>query len=119
MQVSERHSNPRTWTLLPTMSYGKPFFMKATLLDVGWATFTEIVSARAARAGRVVVFVNSFKTSQLCSGCGAEVKKDLSELWYSYDSGAELDRDTNAALNILKSGHKALSGGTRSTSATA
>ena len=92
--------------------------LKDTLLDVGWATFTEIVSARAARAGRVVVFVNPFKTSQMCSGCGAEVKNNLSERWYSCNGGTELDRDTNAALTILKLGHKALSGGTRSTSVT-
>jgi putative transposase len=101
------------------MSYGKPFFMKDTLLDVGWATFTEMGSARATRARRVVVFENPFKTSQMCPGRGAEVENDLSERWYSCNCDTELDRDTNAALTILKLGHKALWGGTRSTSATA
>src|SRR5439155_309480 len=82
-----------------------------SILDAGWATFTEMVSVKAAWAGRTVLFVNPFMTSQHCSGCGAVVKKDLSERWHRCSCGTELDRDTNSAKLILNLGYKQLSGG--------
>lgn len=93
--------------------------LNKSILDAGWSTFTKMVSAKAASAGRTVLLVNPFKTSQLCSGCGVEVKKDLSVRWHSCPCGTELDRDTNAAVNILKLGRQHLLGGTRPTRATA
>jgi putative transposase len=93
--------------------------LNKSILDAGWSTFTEMVSVKAASAGRTVLFVNPFMTSQLCSGCGAVVKKDLSERWHSCPCGTELDRDTNSAKLILNLGYKQLLGGTRPTRATA
>ncbi|MFL5655711.1 MAG: zinc ribbon domain-containing protein, partial [Ktedonobacteraceae bacterium] len=58
-------------------------------------------------------------TSQVCSGCGAVVKKTLEERWHSCTCGCELDRDTNAAKNILRAGYQQLVVGTRPTRATA
>jgi putative transposase len=49
-------------------------------------------------------------TSQVCSTCGQVRKKDLSERWHSCDCGADLDRDVNAALNILARGKRVLAG---------
>jgi putative transposase len=43
-------------------------------------------------------------TSQICSGCGAVAKKELGERWHSCSCGCELDRDMNAAINILRLG---------------
>jgi transposase len=40
-------------------------------------------------------------TSQVCSQCGTVRKKTLDERWHSCECGCELDRDTNAAINIL------------------
>jgi len=93
--------------------------LNKSILDAGWSTLTEMVSVKAAWAGRTVVFVNPYMTSQLCSGCGAVVKKDLSERWHSCACGTELDRDTNSAKLILNLGYKQFSVGTRPTSATA
>jgi putative transposase len=93
--------------------------LNKSILDAGWSTLTEMVSVKAAWAGRTVIFVNPFMTSQLCSGCGAVVKKDLSERWHSCSCGTELDRDTNSAKLILNLGYQHLSVGTRPTSATA
>ena len=93
--------------------------LNTSILDAGWATFTEMVSAKAAWAGRGVVFVNPKNTSQLCSGCGAVVKKDLSVRWHSCGCGTGLDRDTNSAKLILHLGYQQLSGRTGPTSATA
>jgi len=93
--------------------------LNKSILDAGWTTFTGIVSVKAAWAGRTVVFVNPFMTSQLCSGCGVVVKKELSERWHRCRCGTELDRDTNSAKVILQHGYQHLSGGTRPTRATA
>ena len=43
-------------------------------------------------------------TSQKCSGCGAIVKKSLSTRTHVCKCGTSLDRDHNAALNILRLG---------------
>jgi len=93
--------------------------LNTSILDAGWATFTLMVSAKAAWAGRSVVFVNPKNTSQLCSGCGAVVKKDLSVRWHSCGCGTELDRDINSAKLILHLGYQQLSGRTGPTPATA
>jgi putative transposase len=72
--------------------------------DAGWGQFVQCCVAKAASAGRHVVFVNPRYTSQTCSGCGAVAKKALSDRWHSCPCGTELDRDHNAALNILRLG---------------
>lgn len=93
--------------------------LNKSILDAGWNAFTEIVKAKAANAGRTVLFVNPAYTSQACSGCGTVKKKDLSERWHSCECGCELDRDTNAAINILELGRKQLQGWASPTLATA
>ncbi len=93
--------------------------LNKSILDAGWATFTEMVSVKAAWAGRTVIFVNPFMTSQLCSGCGAVVRKELADRWHRCECGTELDRDTNSAKLILQLGYQQLSVGTRPTQATA
>lgn len=51
------------------------------------------------------VIVSPHHTSQECSGCGERVAKSLSERAHHCDTcGLELDRDHNAALNILSKG---------------
>jgi putative transposase len=56
-------------------------------------------------AGRELVKVNPRNTSQACSGCGESVRKSLARRWHSCPScGCELDRDHNAAINILNKG---------------
>lgn len=82
--------------------------LNKSITDAGWGLFTELLSVKAAWAGRTIVFVNPKYTSQLCSGCGAIVKKTLEERWHACACGTELDRDTNAALNILRAGQQLL-----------
>jgi putative transposase len=106
-----------TGAYLPNGASAKAGLNKS-IFDAGWSTFTEMVSVKAAWAGRTVVFVNPYMTSQLCSGCGVVVKKDLSERWHSCSCGTELDRDTNSAKLILNLGYQHLSVGTRPTPAT-
>jgi putative transposase len=75
--------------------------LNKSINDAGWSQFQQFCLYKAANAGRVVLFVDPKYTSQICSGCGAVVKKELDERWHSCACGVELDRDHNAALNIL------------------
>lgn len=73
--------------------------------DAGWDQFIAILSSKAEEAGRQVVKVDPRGTSQVCSGCGAEPeeRKTLAVRTHRCsDCGLVLDRDVNAALNILK-----------------
>ncbi len=78
--------------------------LNKSIADAGWAMFQQFCTYKAANAGRTVLFVNPRYTSQICSGCGAVVKKELSERQHSCKCGCSLDRDHNAALNILRLG---------------
>ncbi len=78
--------------------------LNKSILDAGWRQFQQFCTYKAARAGREVLLVNPRYTGQMCSGCGTVRKKELSERWHSCECGCELDRDHNAAINILKLG---------------
>ncbi|MBV8885166.1 MAG: transposase [Chroococcidiopsidaceae cyanobacterium CP_BM_RX_35] len=82
--------------------------MSKSILDAGWGEFIEIVTCKAASAGRLTVAVNPNGTTQHCSGCGTKVPKTLSDRWHSCSCGVELHRDLNAAINIknLALGHR-------------
>ena len=59
----------------------------------------------AASARREIILVDPRGTSQICSGCGRVVKKDLSVRVHSCPGcGLIIDRDINAAKNILNRG---------------
>jgi putative transposase len=70
--------------------------------DAAWGKLRQQLSYKAAGAGSHVIAVDAKYTSQLCSGCGCLVKKDLAERVHTCsDCGLVLDRDVNAARNIL------------------
>lgn len=89
--------------------------LNKSILDAGWGQFVALCTSKAEGAGRTLIKVSPRFTSQICSQCGQVRKKELSERWHSCDCGAELDRDVNAALNILTRGYQTLLGGTRPT----
>jgi putative transposase len=73
--------------------------------DAGWYQFRTILAAKAAWAGRQVLAVPPHYTSQDCSGCGARGQKSLSVRTHSCPfCGLVLDRDVNAAQNVLRAG---------------
>jgi len=80
--------------------------LNTSILDAGWGTFVSLCTVKAEWAGRCIIKVSPKFTSQICSNCGIVRKKDLSERWHSCDCGAELDRDVNAAINILERGRR-------------
>lgn len=69
-----------------------------------WGKFATLLNEKAESAGVKMVYVNPQGTSQECSSCGAEVKKDLSTRIHRCNCGLVLDRDINAAINILHRG---------------
>jgi putative transposase len=94
--------------------------LNKSILDAGWSQFIAMCEYKAACAGFVqVIKVDPKYTSQVCSGCGQVRKKTLSERWHSCECGCELDRDHNAARNILTLGLQKLSGRTGPTLAIA
>ncbi|HEY9848915.1 MAG TPA: transposase [Leptolyngbyaceae cyanobacterium] len=70
--------------------------------DAGWHQFRKWLEYFGVKFGRVTVAVNPAYTSQECSSCGAIVKKSLSTRTHICECGFVLDRDWNAAINILK-----------------
>jgi len=80
-----------------------------SILDAAWSQLTAFLSYKAAYAGRQYVAVNPAYTSQDCSQCGHRQRLTLSDRVYHCPCcGLTLDRDHNAALNILRLGRQAL-----------
>ena len=79
------------------------------IADAAWNKLITITSYKAEWAGKRVELVNPRNTSQMCSGCGIIVKKTLSERTHScHYCGLTLDRDHNAAINIMRLGLQSL-----------
>jgi len=73
--------------------------------DAGWGMLRNALTYMAKMSEGVMAFVSPRNTSQLCSGCGALVPKPLSERTHRCPvCGLVLDRDVNAARNMLKRG---------------
>jgi putative transposase len=72
--------------------------------DAGLGLFRQLLDDKAVSAGCQVTTVNPAHTSQLCSGCAEFVEKKLSVRVHRCPNPEcllELDRDVNAARNIL------------------
>ena len=85
---------------------------RRALRDVALSEFLEILDWMGHKYSCEVTKVPSEYTSQICSGCGTIVKKDLSVRIHNCPyCGLIVDRDINAAINILNRGNK-VPGGT-------
>jgi len=77
--------------------------------DAAWRMLVTITSYKAESAGSIVVLVDPRNTSQLCSRCGLKVTKLLSDRVHECpECGLVMDRDENAAINILRLGLQSL-----------
>jgi putative transposase len=70
--------------------------------DAGWYQFRKWLEYFGVKFAKITVAVNPAYTSQECSSCGTLVKKSLSMRTHACQCGFVLDRDWNAAINILK-----------------
>ena len=75
------------------------------MLDAGIAMLVAMLAYKAEEAGGQVVRVHANNTSRTCSKCGNEVPKSLNNrIHRCKHCGLIMDRDVNAALNILSLG---------------
>jgi putative transposase len=72
--------------------------------DAAWYQFREWIEYFGVKYGKITIAVSPSYTSQNCSRCGEMVKKSLSTRTHVCPCGCVLDRDENAAINILKKG---------------
>ncbi len=76
-----------------------------SIADAAWNQLANYTRYKAANAGRTYLEVDPRGTSQRCSRCSGVVKKALSVRVHQCPyCGLEIDRDLNAALNILAVG---------------
>ena len=95
--------------ITPAFMLANPKMARAAA-DAGWSQLLRFLQWKSAEAGRELVAVDPYNTSQACSACGALVPKILSQRTHRCGCGLVLDRDHNAALNILKRAQAGLSG---------
>lgn len=72
--------------------------------DASWSMFKDWVNYFGKIFGVGTIAVPPHYTSQECSSCGVIVKKSLSTRTHTCKCGCILDRDHNAAINILRLG---------------
>lgn len=73
-----------------------------SIADAAWNQLISYTQYKAEDAGLVCIQIDPRGTSQRCSACSAVVRKDLSIRVHQCPScGLEIDRDLNAALNIV------------------
>jgi putative transposase len=90
---------------IPDMLWNGNTLLNRNMADVAWGRFVQFTAYKAESAGRRVLHVNPRGTTQECSGCGQVVPKDLSvRVHNGPHCGLKLDRDLNAAKNILSRG---------------
>lgn len=90
-----------------------------SVLDAGWSDFKRMLSYKAIRHGGSTLEVSERYTSQACSCCGSRSSESRPRgiaslgirVWTCSDCGSVLDRDINAARNILAVGLNSLVGG--------
>jgi IS605 OrfB family transposase len=89
--------------------------MAKSVFDAGWSSFRNKLAYKAVKHGAWFEEVNESFTSQVCSNCGDMPNsrpKGIADLgireWQCSDCGCVHDRDTNAAINILRRGRATL-----------
>ena len=80
-----------------------------SISEVNWGEFRRILTYKAAWHGRQLVFIDRFyPSSKRCNHCGY-IYKELTlkdRQWVCPECGSLIDRDYNAALNILEEGER-------------
>ena len=80
-------------------------FLAKSIHDVGWGMFLKWVKYYCEKFGKQLILVDPANTTQACSACGCLPTEKITLAVREYHCehcGLVLDRDLNAAINILK-----------------
>jgi putative transposase len=95
-------------------------YLAKSIADAAWHQLVRYMLYKAEEAGRACVLVDPNGTTQYCSRCGRVVKKSLAVRVHDCPiCGLKMDRDENAAINILALGLQCLDASPRSHAALA
>ena len=83
--------------------------LAGAIADCAWSSFTEKLEYKAKLYGRIFLKVPAAGTTQTCSKCGYQLKKDekltlLDREWTCPKCGTYHGRDKNSAINIRERG---------------
>ena len=81
--------------------------LSRSILEQQWGFFVQCLTYKAESAGGWVIKVDPRNTTQQCSGCGSIPRDKIGldqRMYHCYACGMVLDRDVNAAVNILHRG---------------
>ena len=79
--------------------------LSKSISDVSWSIFVEFLEYKARWYGRKIIKIDRFfPSSKTCSNCNNIQEMPLNKRTYKCQCGLEMDRDLNAALNILNQG---------------
>ena len=78
--------------------------------DNGYGRFLSMLEYKLEERGKYLIKVDRyFASSKICSACGKKkAELSLSERIYYCECGNRMDRDVNAAVNIMKEGRRIL-----------
>ncbi len=80
-------------------------YLAKSIQDAGWGRFRKQLAFKAEWAGKLVVAVPPAYTSKTCSRCGSIFESlTLADRWVRCECGLMMDRDENAAHNLLRLG---------------
>ncbi|MEG4045359.1 transposase [Microcoleus sp. Pol17C6] len=89
---------------LRVRNMAKNHCLAKSINDASWYQFRIWLEYFGKVFGKITIAVNPAYTSLECSSCGTVVKKTLSTRTHACQCGCVLDRDHNAARNILSRG---------------
>lgn len=91
---------------LRTSNMMKNHKLAQSIASQSWRMFRNLLEYKCLAYGKELVIVNPYKTSQICSSCGAETgKKPLNVRSFTCsECNTHHDRDINASINIRNIG---------------
>jgi putative transposase len=81
----------------------KNHHLAKSIMDAAWGKLMRYTAYKVENTGGQVYYIDPYGTTQICSRCGEWIQKSLKVRVHTcHMCGNSMDRDLNAALNILK-----------------
>jgi putative transposase len=88
---------------ITTMLENAPKYLARSISDAGWGKFLEYLKYKAKDNGKIIIEANRyFPSSKTCSKCEKVNEISLKDRSINCSCGSIIDRDDNAAINLLK-----------------